>query len=200
MEEYNPLDYENLTRNLVRELLRRGPFPLPLEKAFHGSGVYAFFYDGDFPHYREIRSPDATFPIYVGKAVPGGARKGRRTTRPSRSLYRRLCEHVESIDQAENLSIQDFSCRYLVVTPLWITMAERFLIEYFQSIWNVCIEGFGLHDPGRGRHQGEVPWWDTLHPGRPWAARLRQTRTGRDPIDRLQAFLRENPPKRGELP
>jgi len=199
IDEYNPLDYENLTRNLVRELLRRGPFPLPLQNVFHGSGVYALFYDGEFMPYRAIRSPDAVFPIYVGKAVPEGARKGRRMTRPSRALHRRLCEHYESINQATNLRIQDFSCRFLVVTPLWITMAERFLIEYFRSVWNVCIEGFGLHDPGRGRHEGEIPWWDALHPGRAWAKRLRQTRIAQDAMDRLAHFLEENPPRK-DLP
>jgi Eco29kI restriction endonuclease len=47
----------------------------------------------------------------------------------------------------------------------------------FSAAWNVCIAGFGLHDPGSRGHQGEIPWWDTLHLGRAWAARLRQTRT-----------------------
>jgi hypothetical protein len=92
-------------------------------------------------------------------------------------LSGRLAEHARSIDAASNLKLADFACRYLVVTPLWISMAERFLIENFQPIWNVCIEGFGIHDPGSGRRQGENSWWDTLHPGRPFAARLRQTRS-----------------------
>jgi hypothetical protein len=34
------------------------------------------------------------------------------------------------------------------------------------------IDGFGNHDPGKGRHAGLRPRWDTLHPGRPWAERL----------------------------
>jgi hypothetical protein len=199
-EEYNPLDYENLTRNLARELLRRGPFRLPLEQAFSGSGVYALFYSGDFELYQPVRSPDAAFPIYVGKAVPEGARKGKRSRRPGTALFRRICEHVDSINQAGNLNIEDFQCRFLVVTPLWISMAERFLLEYFQPNWNVCLEGFGLHDPGKGRHQGEIPWWDVLHPGRSWAHRLRQTRSEEEVIVRLQRFLAENPPRRGELP
>ena len=42
---YDPLDYENLTI-LVRELMVRDPEPLPLQKRFEGSGVYALFYDG----------------------------------------------------------------------------------------------------------------------------------------------------------
>ncbi len=46
--EYNPLDYANLTRNRVQELMTRGPFPLPLTVPFTGAGVYALFYAGDF--------------------------------------------------------------------------------------------------------------------------------------------------------
>ena len=82
-------------------------------------------------------------------------------------------QHVASIKAAENLSIGDVRCRYLTVVPLW----------------NVCIEGFGLHDPGKGRHQGEIPWWDALHPGRVWATRLRQTKTAEEAIARLREFL-----------
>ena len=68
-------------------------------------------------------------------------------------------------------------------------MAERFLIENFQPIWNVSVEGFGIHDPGAGRHEGQVSWWDTLHPGRKWGSSLRQTRTPADVEVRLRDFL-----------
>ena len=42
-------------------------------------------------------------------------------------------------------------------------------------VWNLCLDGFGNHDPGAGRRQGEASWWDTLHPGRRWASQLRLT-------------------------
>jgi hypothetical protein len=87
------------------------------------------------------------------------------------------------------VKIAHFRVRFLVVTPLWITMAERFLIEHYQPIWNVCIEGFGNHDPGSGRHQGVISWWDALHPGREWAGRLRQERTSQEARTRLAEFL-----------
>jgi hypothetical protein len=189
---YNPLDYDNLTQNCVRELLTRGPDTLPLAREFIDSGVYALFYAGNFPLYATVRSPDASRPIYVGKAVPAGGRKGiagRPTSRPSKSLHGRLSEHTASIETAANLRIEDFLCRYLVVEPLWIVMAEGFLIRYHKPLWNVCLEGFGNHDPGKGRHQGEIAWWDALHPGRPWAARLRQTRTAARAEERVRAFL-----------
>lgn len=170
-DEYNPLDYANLTKNCVQELMGRGPYSLPLGEVFPGAGVYALFYQGDLDLYSPISSPDASWPIYVGKAVPAGARKGTaaKATAIGRPLFTRISEHVSSIQAVQNLRIEDFLCRYLVVTPLWITMAERFLIEHYRPVWNVCIEGFGLHDPGKGRHQGEISWWDALHPGRIWA-------------------------------
>jgi len=186
---YDPLDYDNLTRNLVRELMTRGPFTLPLTDGFSGAGVYALFYDGEFEPYASLRSPRATRPIYVGKAVPPGARKGGPRSETAPVLYQRIAEHVDSINAAKNLDLAHFRCRYLTVVPLWIVMAERFLIDYYQPIWNVCVEGFGNHDPGKGRHLGEISHWDALHAGRPWAERLQQTRTAEQVAERLREFL-----------
>ncbi len=188
-DEYNPLDYANLTKSCVEELMRRGPFALPLEKSFTGAGVYALFYNGAFPLYAPVCSPDNTHPIYVGKAVPSGGRKGGTRTTKGRALFSRLRQHAASIEATSTLRVADFSCRYLVVTPLWITMAERFLLEHYKPLWNVNLDGFGNHDPGSGRHQGEITWWDALHPGRGWAARLRQTRDAAAAEQRVRAFL-----------
>jgi hypothetical protein len=184
---YDPLDYQNLTVNLVRELMSRGPYTLPLAEPVKGPGVYALFYNGDFEPYAEVCSPDATRPIYVGKAVLPGARKGGGVPAGA-PLLGRIKEHVQSIQAAKNLKLAHFSCRYLVVVPLWITMAERFLLEHYRPLWNVCIEGFGLHDPGKGRRQGENSWWDSLHPGRHWAALQRQTRTHKQSLERLKSY------------
>ncbi|NRD53463.1 MULTISPECIES: Eco29kI family restriction endonuclease [Corallococcus] len=193
-DEYNPLDYANLTKNCVDELMDRGPYTLELDTPFEGAGVYALFYKGKLGIYAPISSKKAQWPIYVGKAVPAGARKGAKETGASRSLYSRLRQHRESIKAADNLDPNDFLARYLVVTPLWITMAERFLIEHYQPVWNVCIEGFGNHDPGSGRHQGERSWWDTLHPGRGWAERLVTSRKQSDAKKRLSEFLTSHRP------
>ena len=196
MKPYNPLDYDNLTINLVRELMGREAEMLPVAKSFPGPGVYALFYTGTFEPYTPIRSPECNWPIYVGKAVPPGARKGGgEADVSSPALFRRLREHTGSLEAAENLLLEDFRCRYLTVVPLWITMAERFLIEHYRPAWNVCIEGFGLHDPGKGRHEGEIPWWDSLHPGREWAKRLRQTKNADAARARLSAFLGEQAPE-----
>jgi hypothetical protein len=187
---FSPLAYDNLTRNIVDELMRRGPFALPLRERFTGAGVYALFYVGDDKNYEPIRSPEASNPIYVGKAVPRGARKGAMgDLTVSAQLYDRLSEHADSIAAASNLRHEDFLCRYLAVEPLWIVMAEQFLITRFRPLWNLELDGFGNHDPGSGRYEGEIAWWDARHPGRPWAAKLRQTRTLDDAKARVQAFF-----------
>ena len=46
------------------------------------------------------------------------------------------------------------------------------LIERFQPVWNRVLDGFGNHDPGKGRYNQQKSPWDCLHNGRPWADRL----------------------------
>ncbi|MGH9429241.1 MAG: Eco29kI family restriction endonuclease, partial [Terriglobia bacterium] len=113
-------------------------------------------------------------PIYVGKAVPPGGRKGGfgLGKNPGQVLYRRLVEHAESIEQATNLRLQDFGCRYLVVEDIWIPLGEQLLIEWFSPIWNKIVDGFGNHPPGGPRGKQKRSRWDTVHPGRPWANTL----------------------------
>ncbi len=172
--EFDPLDYHNLTNHVVERLLQQTPFPLSGVDEFDGAGVYALFYTGDLACYASSRSTDFTRPIYVGKAVPSGARKGGiESGLAGKTLYKRLGEHRKSIEAAENLNIDDFMCRYLVVKPLWITAAEQWLIERFRPLWNVVVDGFGLHDPGSRRTPKRSPW-DTLHRGRAagWSSRV----------------------------
>src|SRR5689334_3611108 len=98
MVEYNPLDYANLTRNCVEELMRRPASSLSLSAEFQGAGVYALFYKGRLPLYERVRSIDATWPIYVRKAIPPGGRKGQRTAKSSTALYARISQHASSIN------------------------------------------------------------------------------------------------------
>lgn len=172
-EPYDPLNYGNLARSIVRAMLEREGMPLPPTESFDGSGVYALYYTGDFGCYADISSAELEIPIYVGKAIPAGGRKGGHDGgRASAALFRRLAEHAKSIEQTRSLRLSDFKCRYLVVVPVWITLAERFLIGHFRPVWNVCLDGFGNHAVGRGRNEMKRPRWDTLHPGRPWADKL----------------------------
>ncbi|MDQ3411836.1 MAG: Eco29kI family restriction endonuclease [Chloroflexota bacterium] len=160
--EYNPADLANLVRYCVQELMTRQPYSLDLPGPFNGAGIYALFYDGDFAPYQHpfIRSPDASRPIYVGRA---------RLTKSSglRPLYIRLRDHADSIRDSENLNLLDFRCRFLILHPLWVSTIEDLLIEHYESLWNTVITGFGVHDPGGKRHTGKLPIWDALHPGRP---------------------------------
>jgi hypothetical protein len=142
------------------ELTNRPVHPLPPPGLFNGSGIYALYYTGDFELYQSnsIRSEECNQPIYVGRA---------RLTKTSgaRPLYRRLREHETSIQQATNLHLEDFRCRFLLLHPLWVSTVEDLLIEHFDTLWNGVIDGFGVHDPGGKRHTGEIPLWDILHPG-----------------------------------
>ena len=52
-----------------------------------------------------------------------------------------------------------------------IPLGESLMIARTSPLWNAVIDGFGNHDPGKGRIAGMRPIWDTLHPGRPWAVK-----------------------------
>lgn len=192
MVEYDPLDYTNLAQSVVRAMLDRSPEPLPLTEPFPGSGVYAIYYGGAFEAYKPIRNLGEGPPIYVGKAIPSGGRRGRRRAGQNdsgRSLFKRLNEHAGSIEAVENLSLADFRCRYLVVKYVWITLAERFLIDSFRPVWNVVVDGFGNHPPGGGRTTMMIPKWDTIHPGRAWATRLREEHSAAAIFEEIRAHL-----------
>lgn len=176
---FNPLDKTNLGESVAEALLQQRAGPLPPEEPFIGAGVYAIYYEGTFELYKDISALNQGgrygWPIYVGKAVPAGARKGgyRLGADPGQALFKRLAEHASSIEQVENLELGDFKCRFLVVDDIWIPLAESLLIETFSPLWNQKIDGFGNHDPGKGRYNQQRSPWDELHPGRPWAAKLK---------------------------
>ena len=186
-EPYDPLNYDNLARNVVSALLEIEPAVLPPSDPFQGTGVYAMYYMGDLKYYRAIASPKCDIPIYVGKAIPKGGRKGTSEAgAKGYELFARLQQHANSVKQAENLRLEHFKCRYLVVVPVWITLAERFLIDHFRPLWNTVVDGFGNHPPGAGRASMRRPRWDILHPGRAWAGRLQATETQEDVIALLE--------------
>lgn len=193
---YNPLDKKNLGISVADALLERCPGTLPPADPIVGAGIYAIYYVGDSPEYDHIakanRDEHYDAPIYVGKAVPAGARKGGALFGASqtRALYNRLREHADSIEQATNLALSDFRCRYLVVDDIWIPLGESLLIDMFEPAWNRVIDGFGNHDPGAGRSKQQRSAWDVLHPGRPWAEKLQDNnRTREELLDNLERFL-----------
>lgn len=169
-ELYDPLTYGNLMTGLVTHFEKQQPDRLDDMPCISGPGVYSLSYTGGLDVYGSIR--DSGAPIYVGKAVPKGARKGSAHDPKDRPLQRRICGHLKSVHCATNLDAGDFLCRHLAVEPVWITLAERFLIDHYKPVWNMCLDGFGNNTPGKGRGEGKRSWWDTLHPGRAWAQRL----------------------------
>ncbi len=184
---YDPLNYENLAQSIVRALLDGAEQPLP-PPAFPGPGVYAIYYR-DALEYAPSVNPEA--PIYVGKAVPPGARTGSSGVDAARdpALYRRLRDHEKSIRQAVNLEVERAYCRFLTVVPVWITLAERFLLDHYRPIWNTALDGFGNHDPGAGRRGSARAPWDIMHPGRPWASQHEASVTREDLIADIRRRL-----------
>ena len=174
---YNPLDKRNLARSIEVELLARPTVPLADIGAIKGAGVYAIYYSGGFEPYAPLfdrRDGKDARPIYVGKAIPKGGRKGGLLDSPAigTALSGRLRQHAESIKAVQNLGIGDFSFRCLILDDIWIPLGETILIESFKPLWNIAIDGFGNNDPGKGRLNQKRSPWDVLHPGRGHAERL----------------------------
>lgn len=173
---FNPLDIPNLGKSVATAILETEPTPIQSVSRFTGAGIYAIYYTGDFPAYSAIadanRDGKFELPIYVGKAVPSGGRRGVTLTTNGTPLYSRLVgDHRKSIEAATNLDVADFYVRWLVVESIWIPLGESVLIQHFAPVWNAVIDGFGNHAPG-GNRPGLNTKWDTLHPGRDWATRL----------------------------
>lgn len=181
---YNPLDRRELAKSVERALFDQPLRELPPQRPFGGAGLYALYYLGAFPAYAPI-APQAQavgqVPIYVGRARPDGSRQGVVATTRRPALFTRLCQHAKSIQAVEDhaartaaagLALADFRCRYLVADDIWVPLGEALLLARYRPVWNSVLDGFGNHDPGRGRRQQRRSSWDVLHPGRGWASTL----------------------------
>lgn len=167
--------FEELIKDIVRFFNGTPIQPLPPVEKFEGAGVYAIYYIGKNKLYRslhEINRLEYKQPIYVGKAVPAGWRQSRIGHSSSLELYRRLLDHYKSLTKAENLLSGDFLCRFMILEDGASSLAgsvESALIKHYKPLWNCLIDGFGNHDPGKGRYSQKISDWDILHPGREWA-------------------------------
>ncbi|MEO7030392.1 MAG: Eco29kI family restriction endonuclease [Acidobacteriaceae bacterium] len=177
---FNPLEKKHLGESVAAALLEQPMRMLPLAERFQGAGVYAIYYAGDHELYRTLKnaSMGEEIPIYIGKAIPAGGRKGGFVldAPAGNVLFSRIAEHCESIKHSQNLKLSDFSCRYLVADDIWIPLGESLLIEKFAPLWNKIIDGFGNHTPGAGRFLQQKSSWDVLHEGRPWANKLQPSK------------------------
>lgn len=179
-------------------MLEQVAIPMADLKPFIGAGIYAIYYSGDFPAYgviaRQNNGGRFQRPIYVGKAIPEGARKGGGTGEVGKDLYERLRQHANTVKAAENLRIEDFHCRYLSVEDIWIPLGESILIARFSPLWNMLVDGFGNHNPGKGRFDGMRSRWDVLHPGRPWAPKFQpRPETAEQLSKEVEEYLRAMP-------
>lgn len=171
--------FEEIIKDTIRFFNGTPIHHLPPPEAFAGTGIYALYYIGKNKYYKplyELNRIEFKQPIYIGKAVPSGWRQARTKTyeKKSHELFRRLCEHSNSIHAVDNLDLNDFYCRFMILEDAasdLIGTVEAALIRHYTPIWNCCIDGFGNHDPGKGRYRQAKSNWDVLHSGREWAAR-----------------------------
>jgi hypothetical protein len=181
---YKSEAFVELVKDAVRFFNGTPVHPLPPVETFLGTGVYALYYTGQNPIYRryaDLNRLAYNYPIYVGKAVPKGWRQSRisdSAINQSRELQNRLREHSRNITVGANLDLEDFMCRFTIFedeSSDMISTIEAALIKLTQPLWNVAIDGFGNHDPGKGRYEQAKSDWDVLHPGRTWAERCKGT-------------------------
>jgi len=193
---FDPLDLENLGDSIARAIGAQQAEPLGALPDFEGAGIYAIYYQGDHPAYTLLVESNKTaedpHPIYVGQAKAPGGRKGVSISEAKSALRNRLRQHARSVDAVTNLRIEDFEARWLVLDPVWVNLGESVLLRRHSPVWNSLLEGFGNHNPGRGRHAGVRSWWDTLHPGRTWADNLQPSPRDPEAIARdVEEFLRQ---------
>ena len=177
---YKSEAFVELVKDAVRFFNGTPVHPLSPAETFLGTGVYALYYTGQNPiysKYAELNRLAYNYPIYVGKAVPKGWRQSRisdSAINQSRELHNRLREHSRNITVGTNLDLEEFMCRFTIFeddSSDMISTIEAALIKLTQPLWNVAIDGFGNHDPGKGRYEQAKSDWDVIHPGRTWAER-----------------------------
>jgi len=170
--------FAELVKDAVRFFNGTPVLTLPPPASFLGRGVYAIYYTGSNPLYSRYAKLNRTayeYPIYVGKAVPKGWRQSRTsddTENQSSELFSRLRQHHNSLKLAPNLKPKDFMCRFVIFEDAgsdMISTVEAALIKLNRPLWNTAVDGFGNHDPGKGRYEQARSDWDVIHPGRKWA-------------------------------
>jgi Eco29kI restriction endonuclease len=191
--------FTELVKDAVRFFNGTPVHDLPPLQAFTGTGVYAIYCIGKtspYQKYGELNRLAYSHPIYVGKAVPKGWRQSRTSdddSSTSSELHSRLREHSRSISSVSGLQLGDFKCRFVIFegdASDMIGTIEAALIKLHRPLWNTTLDGFGNHDPGKGRYQQARSDWDVIHPGRAWAEKCQGTANDRDTIlERIEAQL-----------
>lgn len=179
-------ELENLLKDAIRFFNGTPVYALPPPETFIGSSVYAIYYTGTLDLYKRISQVNRLrydLPIYVGKAIPTGSRRGK-GGKEAASLYRRLSEHARSVAAAENLDASGFHCRFIIIPhdeDALISPIAAAIIKQYNPLWNSWVDGFGNHDPGGGRYHQARSQWDVIHCGRSWAENLKGVKGEHDP-------------------
>jgi len=201
LHTFRPPPFISIINQAIEFFTHTPLHPLPPPDKFAGQGVYGLYYLGNHEAYKrmaEHNRAECNAPIYVGKAVRPGRRKGKTISKDeTQDLFKRLREHTKSLAQADNLKVEDFRCRFIVLGETegeLIVPLETEVIRRSKSLWNMFVDGFGNHDPGKGRYAGRVTEWDVLHPGRAWVGKM----TGEKPsltniLDKVQKGLEQSP-------
>ena len=190
---YNPLDYHNLTVNLVRELIEPRASDAPPAKPIRGRWRVCPLLLRRRLTPIPVMFPRLSRPIYVGRGGPPGARKGQRSDGSVRQpLYARLREHGRSISAASNLSSDELSVplsgRHAALDHHGRTLPHRTLSACLECF----LDGFGDRPLAVGAARGDL-LVGRHAPGQTVGASARQTRTVADAIAKLEAFLRLRP-------
>ena len=200
---FDPSNPKIVGRFTALAMVAQDRAPLADIGKFYGSGVYAIYYRGQYAPYAPITGTET--PIYVGQAAPGLSNAQTARDQGPR-LAARLNEHRKSILKADStLSLDDFDARFLVVQSGWETAAEDYLISLFRPIWNNetnILYGIGKHGDSAETRANKRSPWDTLHPGRAWAANSTEDARATEQIltDLADHFTRHPPVvDRGEL-
>ncbi|WP_353258725.1 Eco29kI family restriction endonuclease [Prochlorothrix hollandica] len=196
---YQSSDFDEIIKDTIRFFNGTPIHPITLPQRFTGTGVYGIYCIAKYGLYRQFHLINRTgfyVPIYIGKAVPKGWRQARQTsgiTSQGCELYNRLQQHSRNIEDVEDLDRTDYFCRFMILENResdLIGTVEAALIRQYQPLWNTLIDGFGNHDPGKGRYQQAKSDWDVCHPGRAWADKCQGVAANRDELhQQIQSFL-----------
>jgi hypothetical protein len=154
-----------------------------VDAPFYGAGVYAIYYHGKTEMaYRPLSCTET--PIYVGKADPKNS-QAETVEEQGQALYSRLREHSKNMAKA-NLPLADFYYRAAPIQTGMQTAVEDFMIRLFRPIWNreikICF-GLGKHGDNASTRANRRSPWDTMHPGRTWAAATKADQMNREEIE-----------------
>jgi hypothetical protein len=192
---FDPGNPKVVGRFVSLALVAQDRTPLAEVPKFYGSGVYAIYYRGSFPLYAPLSGTET--PIYVGQAAPT-SNHARTPREQGPRLSSRLSTHRKNIGKAAStISLDDFDYRFLVVQSGWETAAEDYLIHLFHPIWNSetnILYGIGKHGDDAATRANKRSPWDTVHPGRTWAAGSTQDAKDMSQIQReLAAHFKAQP-------